>query len=57
MRDFIVRNNVSVWLCFMVMIVAATMMHPSFASLLSIGVIAVLLIILRWVAHIEGSSL
>ncbi len=37
-----------------VLIVAATMMHPTFASLLAIAIIAGLLALLQWVAREEG---
>jgi hypothetical protein len=53
-ESFVVKNRGSVWLSFMVLIVAATMMHPTGASLIAICVIGGLLAILRWVAHIEG---
>ncbi len=47
----------SSWLCVVVLIVAAIMMHPTFASLLAIAIIAGLLLLLRWVARTEGASL
>lgn len=50
-----VQNKASLWICFMVLIVAATMMHPSFASLIAIVIIAALLALLRWTAHVEGA--
>ena len=55
-RGFVVQNKASVWLCFMVLIVASTMMHPTGASLIAIGIIAGLLFLLRWIAHIEGAA-
>lgn len=51
-----VQNKASLWICFMVLIVAATMMHPSFASLISIVTIAGLLGALRRIAHSEGAN-
>lgn len=56
MRDFMIRNRASIWLCFMVMIVASTMMTPHFGSLLAIGIIAILVFTLRTIAHIEGHA-
>lgn len=47
-------NHTSTWLMVGVLLPAATMMHPTFASLIAIGVIIVLLFALRWVAHMEG---
>lgn len=55
-KDFVVKNRASIWLSFAVMIVAATMMHPTFASLLAMAIIAGLLFALRWAAHVEGRS-
>jgi len=55
-RLFVVRNRASIWLCFAVMVVAATMMHPTFASLLAMCLIAILLALVRWTAHVEGRN-
>ena len=56
MEQFIVQNRASIWLSFIVLVIAATMMHPTFASLIAIGLIAVALAVLRWVAHVEGRA-
>ena len=57
MTTFFVRNRASIWLSFLIAIVAATMMHPSFASMVSMVLIGALLVALRAVAHIEGRAL
>ena len=54
LHEFAVQNRASVWLSFTILVVAATMMHPTGASLFAIVIIGVLLTILRWVAHLEG---
>lgn len=51
---FIVDNKASIWLIFGIMMVAATMMHPTGASLVALGIIFALGWVLRWVAHVEG---
>jgi hypothetical protein len=56
-RTFVVQNKASVWIAFCIAIVAATMMHPTFASVLSIIAIGALLCVLRWVAHMEGRAM
>lgn len=54
LHNFAVRNRVSIWLCFCTLIVAATMMHPTFASLIAIFILGFLVFAIRTVAHIEG---
>lgn len=54
LHQFAVRNRVSIWLCFCALVVAATMMHPTFASLIAIGILAFLVFAIRTIAHIEG---
>ena len=51
-----VRSRASLWLALTILVVAATMMHPTFASLLAIALIAVLLLALRWAARLEGRA-
>lgn len=54
LHNFAVRNRVSIWLCFCALIVSATMMHPTFASLIAIFILGFLVFAIRTVAHIEG---
>lgn len=54
-RSFARRNSLSVWLSFVTACVAATMMHPTISSLVALVIILILLALIRWVAHIEGS--
>ncbi len=54
MSNFTIRNRVSIWLCFLVAIIAAVMMQPGFAAHVALMIIGILLVALRWVAHIEG---
>lgn len=49
-------HPVSFWLAISILLIAATMMHPTFASLLSEGIIAALLWSLRRQAWKEGQS-
>lgn len=51
-----VRTNASLWLCLVIVVLAATMMHPTGASLLSILLIGVLLAAVRWTARREGEA-
>jgi hypothetical protein len=53
-HGFLIENKASIWICFMVLILAATMMHPTGASVITILMMAGLLLLLRFVAHIEG---
>lgn len=55
-KEMVAKNKASIWLSFAVLVVAATMMHPTFASLLAMGIIAGLLWAVRWAAHIEGGK-
>ena len=54
MTGFLVRNNVSVWLVVVSLMVTATMMHPTFASLLTLTLNTGVLFALRMVARAEG---
>lgn len=54
LHDFAVKNRVSIWLCFCALIVASTMMHPTFGSLIAIFIVGFLVFAIRTVAHIEG---
>jgi hypothetical protein len=56
-HDFVVKNRASIWLAFAVLIVSAVMHAPTFASMIALGIEAVLLIVLRWCAHVEGRLL
>lgn len=53
-HGFLVENRASIWIAFMVLILAATMMHPTGASVVTILLMAALLAVMRWVAHLEG---
>lgn len=53
---FAVQNRLSVWLSFCTLIVAATMMHPTGASLIAIFFVALGIFAVRTVAHIEGRT-
>jgi len=55
-RKFLVRRHISAMLMVGIWGVAATMMHPTGASLLALGFITVGLFTLRAVAHVEGST-
>lgn len=48
------RGRVSAWIGVGVALVSATMMHPTFASLVAISLVVILLVVMRWIAHIEG---
>jgi hypothetical protein len=54
LHQLMVENRASIWLAFVVLVLAATMMQPSFASLVTILLIAAFLFALRWAAHLEG---
>lgn len=54
LRSSAVRTKASAWIGFTILILAATQVHPGLASLLTIAMIAPLLILMRWLAHIEG---
>lgn len=56
MGDFMIQNRASIWLCFVVGILAATMMTPHFGSLITIAIIGAVLAALRWCAHMEGRA-
>ena len=51
---FVVQNKVSLWLIFVVLIISASMMHPSFATLIALSVEACVLVALRHCAHVEA---
>lgn len=53
-RPLAVRSKASAWVALVIFVVAATMMHPTFASLIAEALIGVLLFLMRWLAHIEG---
>lgn len=53
---FAVRNRLSIWLSFCALLPAATMMHPTGASLLALIMIALFIFAVRTVAHIEGRN-
>jgi len=55
-HGFLVQNRASVWLCFAILIVSAVMHAPSFASMIALCIEAMLLVVLRWVAHVEGRN-
>lgn len=44
----------SIWLCFLTALPAATMMQPTFASLIAIAMVLGFSFVLRYVAHREG---
>lgn len=46
--------NASAWLCFATIIPAATMMHPTGASIFSIILVTCLVFSVRFVARLEG---
>lgn len=56
-RHKLARSKASVWLSFAVLLPAATMMHPTGASLLALGIIMALVFLMRFVAHLEGRAL
>lgn len=56
MIEFAIRNRASIWLAVSVLVISSTMMRPSLASLIAIGIIAILVFALRGIAHLEGAS-
>ena len=48
------NGSASLALCIAIVVVAATMMQPTGASLIAIVVVAALLGVMRWAAHLEG---
>lgn len=48
--------TMSTWLGVAVLILTAFVMQDSFHGLLILGIIAVLLFLMRWVAHLEGPT-
>lgn len=50
------RSKASIWLCFMTVIPACTMMSPTFASLIAVFVMIVLIFLVRFVARLEGRA-
>ena len=53
-RAFIKRSPSSLWLALVILVVASTMMQLAGASLIATLLIAPLLWIMRWAAHMEG---
>lgn len=53
-HGFLVRNNASIWIAFGTVIPAATMMHPTFASLVAILFVLGGVFTVRFVAHLEA---
>jgi hypothetical protein len=52
---FLIENRGSIWVAFMIGIVAATMMQGNgVGGLLAMIILAALLVLMRWVAHVEG---
>lgn len=49
-------KNTSIWLCFLAIIPAATMMHPTFASLIAVVILTMMVFAVRFVAHWEGRA-
>lgn len=56
-RRRLADNHASAWIACSIVAVSATMMHPTGASLVAVGLVAALLVVLRWVAHMEGRHL
>jgi hypothetical protein len=54
MGKFAVKNHLSIWLSFAALLPAATMMQPTFASLVALLLIGLLVFLMRAVAHVEG---
>lgn len=53
-KAFAIRTKASGWVGLIILVTAATMMHPTFASLIAEALIGFLLILMRWLAHFEG---
>ena len=49
-------GSTSLWLGVGALIVSAVMMHPSIASLIALGIVAVLMLLMRLVAQQEGRA-
>jgi hypothetical protein len=56
MKTLFARYRLSLWLIVASLILAASQMHPGFATLLVLAVIALLLLGARLVAHLEAST-
>ncbi len=54
MQSFVIRNRLSTWLIVASIVMTSTMMHPSFAALFVIGVNALILVLARKIAMLEG---
>jgi hypothetical protein len=56
MRNMIVKRHLSIWLLVASLIISAAMMHPGFAAIIAMGINALILVIMRKSAMIEGSA-
>jgi hypothetical protein len=48
------QKRLSLWLSFAALLLAATQMSPGFATLITIVLVGGLLLVARFVAHLEG---
>ncbi len=56
MRKFVITHDLSLWLLIASLVISAVMMRPGLAALIAIGLNAIILIIMRKSAKIEGES-
>lgn len=50
------KRRLSVWLCIASIVIAATMMHPTWVGFFSIGVLAVMIFTVRAISQLEGHA-
>lgn len=50
------KGGISIWLCFICLVIAAIQMHPGFAAMADLLMLGVGLIALRAIAHLEGKA-
>ncbi len=53
-RKAIAERRLSLYVGGAILVLSATMMHPGFASLLTIAIVACMLVVFRWVVLMEA---
>lgn len=52
--DYLGSKRYSVWLLLLTLAVCASQMHPGFAAIFALALIAIMLLAMRFIAHCEG---
>lgn len=56
MQNFLATHNLSVWLLVTSLVLSSVMAHPSIGSIITIGMNAIILVLLRKTAMMEGAA-